>query len=264
MKSIKNFYFDIKRINVAHEFVLDQKDKCEYLNSRKFYGVIYALSGEAEYRFSDGNRLTIREGEVLLLSPKATYAIVTTKPFKHFTVNFELHISTSNLSFFTDDFCLLHTENSEWYRHTFKELVTHWQNRKSGYEMRATASLYQLLAFLCTEIHEQKYNTATHLRLRPVKEYIEQNFNRNISLNLLANYASMSTTHFRREWTKIYGTSPLQYRDTLRLSYAKEYLLTGYYSVTEVAEKCGFEDTNYFIRFFKKHTGITPKNFSKL
>ena len=74
----------------------------------------------------------------------------------------------------------------------------------------------------------------------------------------------MSTTHFRREWTKLYGTPPLQYRDALRLSYAKEYLLSGYYSVTEVAEKCGFEDTNYFIRFFKKHTGITPGKFSKL
>ena len=172
VKSMENFYFDIKRINVAHEFVLDQKEKCDYLNSRKFYGVIYAISGEAEYRFSDGNHLTIKEGEVLLLSPKATYVIVTKKPFKHYTVNFELHASTSCLSFFTSDFHLLYTENSEWYRHTFKELVTHWQKRKPGYEMRATASLYQLLAFLITEIHEQKYNTATHLRLRPAKEYI--------------------------------------------------------------------------------------------
>ena len=81
---------------------------------------------------------------------------------------------------------------------------------------------------------------------------------------MLANLVNMSVTNFRREWLKLYGESALQYRDRIRLSYAKEYLMSGYYTVTEVAEKCGFNDVNYFIRFFKKNTGISPGKFEKI
>ena len=68
----------------------------------------------------------------------------------------------------------------------------------------------------------------------------------------------MSKTNFRREWRARYADTPIRYRDSIRLHYASEYLSGGYYSVSEVAKKCGFEDLSYFVRFFKKHTGRTP------
>ena len=44
---------------------------------------------------------------------------------------------------------------------------------------------------------------------------------------------------------------------------AKDYLAQGGYSITEIAEKCGFLSVNYFSRFFKKHTGVSPKQYAK-
>ena len=73
----------------------------------------------------------------------------------------------------------------------------------------------------------------------------------------------MSVTNFRREWKKQYGASPLDYRDAVRLSYASEYLASGYYTVSEVAEKCGFDDVSYFVRFYKRKTGTTPGSIKK-
>jgi AraC-like DNA-binding protein len=49
----------------------------------------------------------------------------------------------------------------------------------------------------------------------------------------------------------------------MRLNFAKDYLSCGYYTVAEVAKKCGFEDASYFVRFFKKKTGCTPNEFKK-
>ena len=37
----------------------------------------------------------------------------------------------------------------------------------------------------------------------------------------------------------------------------------GFFSVQEVAKKCGFDDASYFVRFFKKQTGLTPCEFKK-
>ncbi len=264
MTNFDSFYIDISRINLAHEFVLDKNNRCEYLNSRKYYGVVYCIEGEAEYRFKSGEKCRVCEGEVLLLSAKASYSIITKKEFRHYTVNFEINEEYSDIDFFTDDFYLLSTANSQWYRHNFKELVMVSSSRKVGFMMQATACLYQILALLCSEILEKKHHTKSHVRLRPAREYTEQNFSSDISLDMLANLCNMSVTNFRREWLKLYGETALQYRDRLRLCYAKECLISGYYTVNEVATKCGFSDVNYFIRFFKKHTGTTPGRFLDL
>jgi AraC-like DNA-binding protein len=92
---------------------------------------------------------------------------------------------------------------------------------------------------------------------------MERNFAELINLDILAKECNMSVTNFRREWKKQYGVTPMQYRDSIRLYYAKEYLNSGYYTVGEIAERCGFDDVSYFVRFFKKNTGITPRAFFK-
>jgi AraC family transcriptional regulator, transcriptional activator of pobA len=44
---------------------------------------------------------------------------------------------------------------------------------------------------------------------------------------------------------------------------AKRYLLATSYQVKDIADQLGYEDISYFIRFYKKHTGITPEAFRK-
>jgi iron complex transport system substrate-binding protein len=83
-------------------------------------------------------------------------------------------------------------------------------------------------------------------------------------LEELAQVSAMSVGHFRREWKRLYGDSPLQYRDSIRLYYAKEYLQSGYCTVAEAAEQCGFSDVSYFVRFYKKKTGTTPGTLKKV
>lgn len=258
-----SFYVDINKILVAHKFVLNNLNKCEYPNGRKYYGIIFCIEGEAEYLFSTDERCSVHPEEILLLPPSAAYSIVTKTSFKHYTVNFEIHNEFPLLDFTKTPFFLFHTENSSWYRHIFKTTISHWTSKKIGFQMQATACLYELFACLIAEMLEKEYGESSYLRLRPAKEYIEKNFVSEINLDLLANSVNMSVTHFRREWLRLYGKSPLQYRDEIRLSYAKECLISGYYSVTEIASKCGFSDTNYFIRFFRKHTGISPGKFQK-
>jgi AraC-like DNA-binding protein len=79
----------------------------------------------------------------------------------------------------------------------------------------------------------------------------------------LAALCGMSETNFRREWTAAYGQTPLAYRDGLRIAHAKELLLHAGATVGEAALACGFEDESYFVRFFKKQTGVTPGAYRK-
>ena len=71
----------------------------------------------------------------------------------------------------------------------------------------------------------------------------------------------MSETNFRRAFLSAIGETPMRYRDKMLIGLAKDYLLSGFYTVAETAEKCGFDDPSYFGRFFKKHTGVSPGKF---
>ena len=127
--------------------------------------------------------------------------------------------------------------------------------------MQAVGCLYELLSLFYLAYSDNR--SAPLCRLLPAREYIEQHFAEEIRLEVLAAFCNMSVTNFRREWKKRYPESPLQYRDAIRIEYAKEYIRSGYYTISEIAEKCGFEDPSYFARFFKKQTGLTPGETKK-
>lgn len=259
-----SFYANISKINIAHKFVLNENNKCAYPNGRKYYGLIYCIDGEAEYCFSTKNRKKVKKGDVFLLSPQVSYSIAVKEEFIHYTINFEIDDNFPAVDFFNDEFYLIVPQTTELYYHKFKETVTHWNSNKFNSEMLAMARLYELFAILISEICESKYNINSYLLLQPAKNYIDNNFKKNITLDILANITNMSVSNFRREWRKLYNESALQYRDKIRLRYSKEYLSSGFYTVSEIASKCGFSDVNYFIRFFKKHTGMSPGKYKKL
>ena len=257
-----DFFIDVKNIRLAHEFTLDKTNKCEYRSGRGSYGLVYIIGGEANYHFSSGDVINAKEGNTLFFTPDSAYYVATKDKFHHYTINFDIHPETSVFEFLNNPCGFLKIEDTKQIEFLFKKLIGFWNSKTMQYKMNSTSVLYELLAFIYTELISKNENTANP-RMIIAKEYIDQNFNKPLSLEKLAHISNMSVTNFRREWTKYYKVPPLKYRDSLRLYYAKQYLDSGFYSIKEISERCGFDDVSYFVRFFKKHSGTTPGNFSK-
>ena len=258
----EDFLLDVRHIQTAHLFTLDRVQKCEYPQGRQWYGLVYAVRGKATYRFCAGERLTISQGDVVFLTPQAAYSIVTEKEFEHYTVNFSLHAESSRLDVGQLPYWVLQGGHTDHIKRLFADVTHVWSAKQPGYEMRAIGGLYELLAAVFLGFRQAQKTPSDH-RLLLAKGYIEEHFNEPFCLEELAALSNMSVTNFRREWKKRYTEAPLQYRDAIRLYRAKEYLGSGYYTVSEVGEKCGFDDASYFIRFFKKKTGQTPAQYKK-
>lgn len=94
-----------------------------------------------------------------------------------------------------------------------------------------------------------------------VTEYIKQNLKENMSLKTLSEKACMSTTSFYRFFKRELGMSPIEYILSEKIKCAKNLLKNPTLQINEVCYLAGFEDANYFIRLFKKHEGITPKQY---
>jgi len=74
----------------------------------------------------------------------------------------------------------------------------------------------------------------------------------------LAARSGYSASHFARQFTRVYGVSPIQYLNSIRILHAKNLLRTDQYTIAEIAQKCGFSNVYYFSRCFKQLTGIPP------
>lgn len=94
-------------------------------------------------------------------------------------------------------------------------------------------------------------------------KYISTHYDQPISLDMLAEKYNMSPSYFSRKFKLCTGFGYKEYLITIRIMEACTLLLTTNMSITEIAERCGFEDSNYFGDSFKKIKGISPREYRK-
>ena len=130
-------------------------------------------------------------------------------------------------------------------------------------DMSTIGRLYSIFGMIANDEAQRTEESYEYRRLLPAKRFIESNPIAKFTLDTLARLTNMSVTNFRREWTRIYKSTPLAYRDALRIKRAKELLTSSFSTISEISDVCSFDNPSYFIRFFKKHTGLTPSEYRK-
>lgn len=91
--------------------------------------------------------------------------------------------------------------------------------------------------------------------------YIEKNYNEDLTLEELSKVASFSKYHFHRIFKSIIGENLSDYIRRVRLSSTTLKFKTNQ-KITQIAMDSGYETNASFTKAFKKHFGITPKEFS--
>jgi len=95
------------------------------------------------------------------------------------------------------------------------------------------------------------------------KAFIDEHYAENFTMDELAKIACVSPSYLSRLYGRHLGTSPMQYRNAMRVEKAKHLLLVKQASVEEIADILGFSDTKYFSQLFKSLTAMTPTQFRR-
>lgn len=95
-----------------------------------------------------------------------------------------------------------------------------------------------------------------------VIDYIERQFNEELRLDTLSSVAGFSKYHFHRIFRSIIGENVADYIRRIRLESTVLQLKTDT-NITQVAMDSGYETNASFSRAFKKHFGVSPKEFAK-
>ena len=136
--------------------------------------------------------------------------------------------------------------------------------RKNKSNVEVMYNFYRLLKMLFEHNVKAKYfPSSSREKIQPAVNYIEQYYDAKITNDLLGQICGISTQHFRKLFTEIFGIPPIAYVLQFRLTKAAKLLQERHdMSVTQVAQSVGISDVYYFSKAFKKYMGVSPKKYS--
>ncbi|MCS7462410.1 response regulator [Paenibacillus doosanensis] len=100
-----------------------------------------------------------------------------------------------------------------------------------------------------------------HKEVDKLIRFMKNNYDRMISLKTLAQEVSMDEKYISALFKKKTGTNVIHYLHQIRVGEAKRRLEQTSLQVSEIGAQVGYENDNYFIKIFKRFTGLTPSAY---
>lgn len=172
-----------------------------------------------------------------------------------------------------DDYWNLDERNFFFYNNAemslaIQKMINICQSNSLSKDVLADLSLQELLIHIaqCQNLKQVREDGGytSHPQLNVVLEQIRMHLSEKIYLPKMASQVGLSMASLYRLFKRELGISPLEYIVLERIKLAKKLLKDRRIYVKNVSFEVGFDDCNYFIRAFKHHEGITPKQYQQL
>ena len=138
---------------------------------------------------------------------------------------------------------------------------------KNVYEFKTFAEMkkwFLTKAYMAALNVNNKKEKKTIDLMEQARLYIQENYNKEITLDDVSKKIAISPYYFSKLFKKIEGQNFIDYLTNIRLSKAKKLLASGTYSIKEISREVGYSDPNYFSRTFKKNIGVPPTEYREM
>jgi AraC-like DNA-binding protein len=141
------------------------------------------------------------------------------------------------------------------------------EGREEGYRHRVRSICTELIVAVSRKLNrESKRRDSTRGVLGgqivdAAKEYIFKHFTKDLTLGEIAWHVGKGEEHLARAFKRKTGQSVFDYVRELRINQAKTFMLDPVWSLTEIAERCGFHSLSFFSRTFRQHSGMSPSHY---
>ena len=260
MKKFMNSDFNITNIILA-TYVKPGTGKAIH-KDRASHGIAVNISPKPDdvkkYVFSDNKTVLVGQNEIIFMPKGSSYTVHSKNSGNCYAINFDI---SENVNFEPFSFKL---KNAHAFIKEFEKATELWKNKNTAFHMQCKAILYNIISMLQSEYNSKYIARSTANLIAPAVEYIKKNYtNECLSIPALSEMCGISEDYFRKIFKNTFGISPLKYINDMKISYAKELITSGMYTVTEAAELSGYTDMSYFSREFKKAFGICPADYRK-
>lgn len=256
----KEFYNALPPFHLMHFCDLPARMECDFhcvIHST----VVVMLVGEIFFRIPDGQEIAGKRGDMILLPGEHPYLWRTgAEPARTFQGGY-LAADGYNFSNLAPFLCscdgrIRKIPLEDKALHTFeRELDEAEQSEIPAFY--ASLVLFRLLGETFRSGRWEDH-CSEHAEIQRYLRYIESHLHTDISVEDLRRIGNVSRRKLFLQFQEHLGTSPVQYIARQKIRLAIRMLECQRPDSEEIARELGFSSVNYFIRFFKKHTGTTP------
>ena len=228
------------------------------------YGTLYshAANGEIhEYRLGAGQGFLICPGQINL------YTADEQQPWKYVWLEFDgMRAKEFLLKAGLEQDCPI-------YRPRDPELGTRLQEHMLYFTKHTEKSSLHLVGHLALFLDELIEFSDNRREMDEMKEhdyyiheavvYIQQNYQRDLSVDEVANFCKLNRNYFSRRFKELIGSTPQEFLIRQRLTNAAELLRITNQPIKNIAEQCGYPNQLHFSQAFKKYYGLAPKEWRK-
>jgi len=230
------------------------------------YEIYFLAKGSVRY-FIEDRVFDLEEGDVVLIPPHVIHKTATlmNKGSERIVVAF-----TNEFIAYPQNDRLFSCFDIMYFKTPpIRELVEKAEyefNKKDRYSEELIAGYIREMLVKLKRLTE-KMQTASYSPKESIMQntihFILENYSQDLSLSLLSKHFALSESHFSRQFKAFTGFGVNEYIATVRVKNAEKMLATTKTPITDIAQNCGFNSSNYFAAVFKKIRGIPPGEVRK-
>ena len=236
-------------------------------NGRGDYQLLYIAAGTVHFIF-DGVERIVPKGNMVLFRPGETqmyYYYAEDKPETYW-----VHFTGSDVGHLLNYYQMPKNENvfftgtSADYQWLFRQMIQELQLQRVNYEDLLNMNLRHILLIINRYLYEgSDIGTDMLDEIERATHYFNENYNQTIVIEDYARDRGMTANWFIQSFRKVTKYTPMQYIVHLRMTNAMNLIDNTNYNMSQIASAIGYDNSMYFSRIFKKHTGMTPTEYKR-
>ncbi|TMV52830.1 AraC family transcriptional regulator [Paenibacillus mesophilus] len=252
-----------------------------------FIELVYVAKGRGEHLYK-GSAYPISEGDIFVIPPFVPhdYNVIGDDPLDVYNVIFLPSFLTSELQalsnvtpffnfFYVEPFFRQSLEfeshlklsvlEGQEIRQRLERIVGEFDSKSLGYRISIKALLIEMLVWLSRRYEERLIVPPTHASpskaIQAACTFIEYHYDQDISLDHICHVCGMSQSSFIEKFKKTVGKTFIDYRNEVRVRSSLKLLRETDHKMIAIAETVGIHDLSHYYKLFKKHIGMTPREY---
>ena len=233
-----------------------EKGKLTKVAARPFHSLTYRKKGIAKINTASSSYIS--ETDCITFMPKGmSYSTEIIHDTNMITIHFDCFEEDNSLVPFV-------LENTNQQLQQLFDLMLEKHSNDAPANFECYSLFYKLLSKI-EKLFKEEQNRKINPSVLEAKIMIEKNFyDNNFNIDSLVSALPISASYLRSEFKKVYSVTPIEYLKYVRLQNAMSLLISDYYSIEDLAKKCGFGSASYFIQAFSKSTGHSPLKYKEI